>query len=94
MAKAPAPWTYRPEGDSDGFTIGTDHFVLDANGDEVCVAPDEATGMKIAAVNDLIDALKRLLSVYVDVVQPTCPFSEAATVEMEVREALRKAGVK
>jgi hypothetical protein len=45
----------------------------------------------IAAAPDLLAALEHLLSVYVECVEPTCPFGEAATAEQAARAALAKA---
>lgn len=56
------PFKYEPCGDSDGETIGTDHFVLDAKGDEIALAPDEAHGRLFAASPDLRDALAGMLA--------------------------------
>lgn len=56
-----APWRYAPVSDSDGERIGTDHFILDANGDEVGIARNEAEGLATAAAPDLLAAARTLL---------------------------------
>ncbi len=55
-----APWTYEPSGDSDGEQVWMDHFVMDANGEEVCCAANEKRGRLIAAAPDLLEACQRL----------------------------------
>lgn len=52
-----APWRYAPVSDSDGERIGTDHFILDANGDEVGVARTAEEGLLTAAGPDLLAEL-------------------------------------
>lgn len=64
---APHPWRYAPESDTDGFTIGTDHFVLDADGNEVCVAPDEPTARLLAAAPLMLEQLARIRRLLADV---------------------------
>lgn len=61
---APSPWRYAPESDSDGFTIGTDHFVLDAEGDELAVAPNENTARLVAAAPDLLRVCREFLELW------------------------------
>lgn len=41
----PLPWRYEPSGDSDGELVGTDHFVLDADGNEIACPPCEETAV-------------------------------------------------
>ena len=43
------PWRYECHGDSDGETAGYDHFVLDADGHELAVVPNEEIGRLMAA---------------------------------------------
>lgn len=50
------PFRYECYGDSDGELVGYDHFVFDANGDEISHAPDEKTGRLFAAAPDLLAA--------------------------------------
>jgi hypothetical protein len=40
---------YAPQSDTDGETIGTDHYVCDEHGAEVCLARDEASARLFAA---------------------------------------------
>lgn len=47
---------YVPQSDTDGETIGTDHFIVDRHGAEVCLARDEESGRLFAASPDLLDA--------------------------------------
>lgn len=60
MKTNPTPWRYEPCGDSDGFTAGTDHFVLDADGNEIACPPCDDTARKMAAAPDLHNALVTL----------------------------------
>lgn len=90
MNKSPLPWTYVPAGDYDGFVLGTDHFVLDAAGNEVCVAPDERSGHRIAAVNELYDACKGLMKLWEDV-SPDAVGEELLTSLDIATRAMRKA---
>jgi hypothetical protein len=54
-------WTYAPEGDSDGETVGIDHFVIDGKGEEVCCPRSEERARLIAAAPDLLEAIMDLL---------------------------------
>jgi len=56
----PGPWKYAPQGDSDGFTVGTDHFVV-AGDVELACPPNEADARLIAAAPELLEALLVLL---------------------------------
>ncbi len=53
-------WEYAPESDSDGFTIGVDHFVIDSEGNQIACAPDEPRGRLIAAAPRMLAALESL----------------------------------
>lgn len=52
----PHDLAYAPQSDTDGGSIGTDHFVCDEHGAEVCLARDEASGRLFAAAPDLLAA--------------------------------------
>ena len=60
------PFRYAPEGDCDGERYGIDHFVLDANGDELCVAPNQTTAEFVVracnAHDELVSALETLVA--------------------------------
>jgi hypothetical protein len=60
--ESPPPWRYEPSGDCDGERFGTDHFVLDGNGDELAVAPDAETGRAMAATLELLASLEGLIN--------------------------------
>ena len=55
----PGPWKYAPQGDSDGFTVGTDHFVV-AGDVELACPPNEADARLIAAAPELLLELELL----------------------------------
>ncbi len=57
--KAQPPFAYRPEWDSDGEVAGVDHFVIDANEEEIACAPSEEIGLLWAAAPDLLEAAYR-----------------------------------
>lgn len=61
MKETNLPFRYEPSGDSDGFTAGIDHFVLDANGEELACAPNEEIGLLFAASPDLYRELRHLV---------------------------------
>lgn len=60
----PGPWLYLPQSDTDGETVGTDHFVMgDGGAVQLAVAPTEADGRKLAAALKLIEACEYTLDV-------------------------------
>lgn len=56
------PFKYAPECDCDGESFGTDHFIVDADGKEVTVAPNGTVGLVFAAAFDLRAALETLVA--------------------------------
>jgi hypothetical protein len=85
-------WTYSPAGDCDGERVGTDHFVLDGNYDEVVIAPDEESGRLIAAAPALLEACK----LYAAALDAACHtdaecFRRLQSIAPAVRAALAKA---
>lgn len=55
-----APWRYECVGDSDGETVGYDHLVYDADGNELATAPNEQVGKLIAAAPSLLAVVNEL----------------------------------
>jgi len=55
------PFRYEPSGDSDGEHVGIDHFVLDADGDEMACPPTEEIGLLFAAAPQLQAATESLV---------------------------------
>ncbi len=62
------PWVYEPSSDVDGDpvyetpTVGTDHFVLSADGDEIACAANEDEARLISAAPDLLAACAELVT--------------------------------
>ena len=56
------PFRYECVGDVDGHLVGYDHFVYDADGEELTNAPNERVGMLFAAAPDLLTALRGMLA--------------------------------
>lgn len=56
------PFVSSPESDSDGWGIGTDYFVKDAEGNEVVIAPSETVALVFSAAFDMRAALETLLA--------------------------------
>ncbi len=91
--KPKTPFTYECHGDSDGELVGYDHFVLDADGNELCIAPDEDTGRLFAASPRLLEAcetLVRLIEYVPDITGMIKPLELKARVETVIRDAKKK----
>ena len=72
-AAHPGPYRYAPCGDSDGETVGTDHFVLDATGSEIACPGDEATARLLAMAWTLRSVLADILEEW----HPVTPYQVA-----------------
>jgi hypothetical protein len=55
------PFVYEASGDSDGEYAGVDHFVLDADGEQMACAPSEEVGLLFAAAPEMLAACKAAL---------------------------------
>lgn len=54
------PFRYEPSVDCDGERHGVDHFVLDADGEELAWVPDEETGRLLAASSEMFNVLQSI----------------------------------
>lgn len=66
MTSPKTPFRYECQGDSDGETVGCDHFVFDADGNEIALAPDAATGRLFAASPRLLAACRKAADAFRD----------------------------
>lgn len=61
IAHTPGPWSYEPAGDSDGETVGVDHFVMGDGGRvELACPPTEGDALLMAAAPKMYAAVQAL----------------------------------
>lgn len=82
-------WSYRPEGDSDGFLVGTDHWVVDGWCDEVAIALNEQEARLIAAAPDLLTTCELFLLRFGDMYDNGSILCREMAAD--IREAVEKA---